>query len=76
MFTYFKMKRKEYKIKLELYTAVESILDEKKDIIDTVKNLYLSVKDVPMEELRDTFIEKLAEIIHAENYKEDELSDK
>jgi hypothetical protein len=70
------MKRKEYKIKLELYTAVENVLNEKQDIIDTVKNLYLSIKDIPMEELRDTFIEKLAEIIHAENYKEDELSDK
>lgn len=29
-----------------------------------------------MEELRDTFIEKFAEIIHAENHKDDELSDK
>ena len=76
MFTYFRMKRKEHKIKLELYTAIESVLNEKKDIIDTVKNLYLSVKDVPMEELRDIFIEKLAEIIHTENHKEDELSDK
>lgn len=76
MFTYFKMKRKEHKIKLELYTAVENVLNEKKDIVDTIKNLYLSVKDVPMEELRDTFIEKLAEIIHAENHKDDELSDK
>lgn len=76
MFTYFRMKRKEHKIKLELYTAIESVLNEKKDIIDTVKNLYLSVKDVPMEELRVIFIEKLAEIIHTENHEEDELSDK
>ena len=29
-----------------------------------------------MEELRDTFIEKLAEIIYAENHKDDELNDK
>lgn len=76
MFTYFRMKRKEHKIKLELYTAIESVLNEKKDIINTVKNLYLSVKDVPMEELRVIFIEKLAEIIHTENHEEDELSDK
>lgn len=76
MFTYFKMKRKEHKIKLEFYTVVENVLNEKKDIVDTVKNLYLSVKDIPMEELRDTFIEKFAEIIHAENHKDDELSDK
>lgn len=76
MFTYFKMKRKEHKIKLEFYTVVENVLNEKKDIVDTVKNLYLSVKDVPMEELGDTFIEKFAEIIHAENHKDDELSDK
>lgn len=67
MITYFKMKIKEHRIKLALYSSIEEIMNEKSDIVTTVKNLYLVLKDTPVDELRDTFIEKLAEIIHETN---------
>ena len=66
MITYFKMKIKEHKIKLALYFSIEEIMNEKEDVIAFIKNLYLVLKDTPVNELRDVFMEKLAEIIHKE----------
>lgn len=66
MITYFKMKIKEHKIKLALYSSIEEIMNEKEDVITLIKNLYLVLKDTPVNELRDVFMEKLAEIIHKE----------
>ena len=66
MITYFKMKIKEHKIKLSLYSSIEEIMNEKEDVIALIKNLYLVLKDTPVNELRDVFMEKLAEIIHKE----------
>ncbi len=68
MVTYFKMKIKEHKIKLLLYSAIEEIINEKKDITTTIKNLYFAMKNVPIDELQDEFISKLAEIIHNETH--------
>nr|DAX50156.1 MAG TPA: hypothetical protein [Caudoviricetes sp.] len=66
MITYFKMKIKEHKIKLALYSSIEEIMNEKEDVIALIKKLYLVLKDTPVNELRDVFMEKLAEIIHKE----------
>ena len=74
MFTYFKMKKKEIKLKLELYSSIENFMEEKDDIIETIKKVYLSLKDVPVEEMYNKLITELANIIHDDN--EDELSDK
>lgn len=60
------MKIKEHKIKLALYSSIEEIMNEKEDVIALIKNLYLVLKDTPVNELRDVFMEKLAEIIHKE----------
>ena len=64
MITYIKTKIKEHRIKLALYSTIEDVMNEKEDILNTVKNLYLVLKDAPVNELRDQFIEKLAEIIY------------
>ena len=60
------MKIKEHKIKLALYSSIEEIMNEKEDVIALIKKLYLVLKDTPVNELRDVFMEKLAEIIHKE----------
>lgn len=64
MVTLIKMKIKEWKIKLALYTVIEKIIAEQKDIITLLSNLFTVLKDVPLNELKDEFIGKLAEIIH------------
>lgn len=74
MFTYFRMKRKEHRVKLALYTAIEALFTEKEDIIKLSKDLYVSLKDVPVEQLRDEFMGKLAEIIHKENHKDNNIA--
>ena len=69
MFTYFKMKRNEWKIKAMLYGTIAQIMDnqdEIKDIINFVKKLYEELKDVLTEDLQKELVSKLAEIIHNE----------
>lgn len=67
MITYIKMKRKEYKIKLAVYTAVESFINEKEDIAKLVADLYKSMKDTSVDELQSKFINALAEIVASKN---------
>lgn len=70
MFTYIKMKIKEHRIKLALYSSIEKIMNERKDIVATVTNLYLSLKDTSIDELQDKFISVLAEVIHNDTHRE------
>lgn len=70
MITYIKMKLKEHRIKLAFYSSVEEIMNERKDIIATVTNLYLSLKDTPIDELQDKFVSALAEVIRDDTHKE------
>ena len=58
------MKLKEHKIKLALYSSIEKVMDEKSNIIETIQNLYLSIKDTPINELQEKFISALVEVVH------------
>ena len=69
MITYFKMKQKEWKIKNAIYNSILDFMENKKDIVNTAKKLFDSVKDTPAEDIRGEFIGKLAEIGHEENKK-------
>lgn len=69
MITYFKMKQKEWKIKNAIYNSILDFMENKKDIVNTAKKLFDSVKDTPAEDIRGEFIGKLAEIVHEENKK-------
>lgn len=64
MITLIKMKYKEWRIKLALYTVIETIIAEQKNIITLLSDLYASLKDVPFNQLKDEFLGKLAETIH------------
>lgn len=72
---YIEMKKKEILVKSRLYGMILEIADEKKDLIRVIKDLYESLKDVPVDELRKEFIGKLAEIIHNQTEKERELAE-
>ena len=58
------MKKKEITLKVKLYTVIEGFITEQKDITTLLSNLFTVLKDVPLNELKDEFIGKLAEIIH------------
>lgn len=67
MFTYWKMKKNEWKIRTMFYTTLLAIINNQKDVLGLAQKMYIALKDVPAEELHTEFINKLAEIIHEEN---------
>jgi hypothetical protein len=69
MITYLKMKKNEWKIKAKLYEIITIFIDNQKQSLELLKKMYITLKDVPLEELQKEFINKLAEIIHEENKK-------
>lgn len=71
MFTYFKMKKTEWKIKNAIYNSILGFMENKQDIVNTAKKLFDSVKDMSGDEIRDVFIGKLAEIVHEESKKKE-----
>lgn len=71
MFTYFKMKKNEWKIRNAMYNCILDFMENKKDIVNTAKKLFDCVKDMSAEDIRDEFIGKLAEIVHEENKKKE-----
>jgi len=66
---YIKMKKNELRIKSAIYDMIVSVMDEQSDIVELVKKLYITLKDVPADELKSEFIVNLARIIHDENSK-------
>lgn len=55
MITLVRMKYKEWKLKLALYTVLEAVAAEQKDTAALLSRLYVSLKDVPFDELRGEF---------------------
>lgn len=50
-----------------IYEVAANVIDNHKDIFELAQNLFISPKDVPLEQLHEEFIMQLAEIIHREN---------
>lgn len=70
MLQYFKMKKAEIRFKLLVYETMNKIIDNQKELknmADLIQKLYLSLKDVPAEDLREELIAELAGLIHAES---------
>lgn len=75
MFTYFKMKKNEWKIKNAIYNSILGFMKNKQDIVNIAKKLFDYVKDMSGEEIRDEFISKLAEIVHEESKRQRDNKD-
>ncbi len=69
MITYFKMKKNEWKVKATLYKMIASIMDNQKGIIEFAQKLFLSLKDVSIEDMQEELISKIAELAHQDNKK-------
>lgn len=67
MINFIRMKRNEWKVKAMFYAAIAALFDNQKEILEMLQKVYVSLKDVPAEELQKELIAKLAEIIHNEN---------
>lgn len=64
MITYFKMKKNEWKVKAQFYGFISKIMDNQKNIISLIQNLFVSLKDVPADELQNEFVTRIAELAH------------
>lgn len=73
MIKYFKVKKMETEMKYQFYGILHKLTNEKKDILELVKRLYVVLKDVPVEELRKEFLVELALLVHNEAEKQREL---
>lgn len=67
MFTYWKMKKNEWKVKAAFYGVIAGIIDNQKPIIAMIQTLFAELKDVPAEDLRSELISKIAELVHEDN---------
>ena len=70
MFTYFKMKKKEYELKLTLYSSIQDFVESKSDIFETLNKIYLVCKDTPVDELQNKLIGEIAKLVHEDSNKE------
>lgn len=64
MLAYFRMKKNELKVKVTFYELMANIIDNQKEYIEFIKKIYDSLKDVPVNEFKSEFIEKLGEIAY------------
>ena len=66
MFTYFKMKKAELKVKATFYEIIANAIDEKSDIVTMLKDLYKSCKGMSGDDIRDMILYKVAELVHTQ----------
>ena len=66
---WFKNKVMEIEMKYVLYSTIVEFAKEQEDIIKFIKNLYISLKDAPMEDLRKELISNIAQLAHDEAVK-------
>lgn len=64
---YFRMKKNEWKIKAMIYSTMATLIDNQKEVLELLHKMYVTLKDVPAEELQKELVAKLTEIIHDEN---------
>lgn len=69
MINYIRMKINEWKVKAAFYGIIASVIDNQKELFELLQKMYVALKDVPVDELQNEFISKLAGIIHEENKK-------
>lgn len=62
-----KMKRDEVMVKAMLYGMIANIIENQKDVIELIQKLYVTLKDVSVDDLQKEFVHALAEIIHGQN---------
>lgn len=61
---WFRMKQKEIKCKLAVFTALETLLKEKQDMVRLAGDIYASLKDTPADELQEKLIAAAASLSH------------
>lgn len=71
---WYNTKKIQTQLKAEFYGTMESIIREKDDIKELIKNTYDILKDTPKEELQQKLIEQIALLVHETNKMNKELN--
>lgn len=61
---WWKLKAKQIKFKLAFYEVVDNFINNSKDIVPVVKNVYEAIKDVPVEDMKEALVSAIAETVH------------
>lgn len=72
LISWYRAKKNEFKVKAMFYGAIVGIIENQKSIIEMIQALFTELKDVPVEQLKDELINKVAELVHEENKKANE----
>ena len=71
---WYNTKKIQAQLKAEFYGTMESIIREKDDIKELIKNTYDILKDTTKEELQQKLIEQIALLVHETNKMNKELN--
>lgn len=63
MFSYFKMKKNEWKVKSAIYGAIAAYLDNQDGVLNFFKEMYESMKDVNSDEIKEMLVSKVVEAV-------------
>lgn len=61
---FIEMKKKEIRVKIALYSAVDKFIVEKQDMLDLVMRIYETLKNTPTENLQQELISQIVNVIH------------
>lgn len=64
---WYKTKKIQTQLKAEFYGAMETIVHERNDIKELIRNTYDVLKDAPKDELQQKLIEQIALLVHETN---------
>lgn len=70
MIKYIKMKIKEIELKLMLYTYILGFMKNKESLIKMTISLVNELATTPTDEIKNTFINRVAELVHEQTEKE------
>ena len=67
LFSWYKAKKAELKVKGMFYGAIASIIGDHKSIFEMIQKLFEELKTANPDELRSELISKIAELVHNDN---------
>lgn len=69
---WYKTKKAEMAVKAAFYGAIATIVNNQQEIMEFIKNVYIALKDTPIDDLKDELIGKVSELAHEQAIKEHE----
>lgn len=69
---WYTVRKTEIALKASLYGAIAAFINERQEITDLIKKMYISLKDVSADELGNELIDRITDLAHEQAVKEHE----